>query len=133
VTSPSQAQFESIINFQVIEHTCKHRGHAISTLNLEPFDECKEVGSLTSTKSGRRDKEHPCLHDDAPRLCTDEHHRRALKSTIEHPQHATTTAQQFDRGKMAPAPIETPDKQENATTAPKKLSKGIVLGPDGKP
>ncbi|KAF2853679.1 mitochondrial FAD-linked sulfhydryl oxidase ERV1 [Plenodomus tracheiphilus IPT5] len=34
---------------------------------------------------------------------------------------------------MAPAPIETPEKQETDTVAPRKLSKGIVLGPDGKP
>ncbi|CBY01929.1 hypothetical protein IAQ61_006523 [Plenodomus lingam] len=34
---------------------------------------------------------------------------------------------------MAPGPIETPEKQEADTVAPKKISKGVVLGPDGKP
>ncbi|KAI8939100.1 hypothetical protein NX059_004937 [Plenodomus lindquistii] len=34
---------------------------------------------------------------------------------------------------MAPAPVETPEKQETSAVAPPKLSKGIILGPDGKP
>ncbi|KAF2134516.1 mitochondrial FAD-linked sulfhydryl oxidase-like protein ERV1 [Dothidotthia symphoricarpi CBS 119687] len=34
---------------------------------------------------------------------------------------------------MAPGPVETTEKQETETVAPKKLPKGVVLGPDGKP
>jgi FAD-linked sulfhydryl oxidase len=34
---------------------------------------------------------------------------------------------------MAPAPIETPEKQDTEQGIPKKLPKGVVLGPDGKP
>ncbi|KAJ4375202.1 Flavin-linked sulfhydryl oxidase of the mitochondrial IMS [Neocucurbitaria cava] len=34
---------------------------------------------------------------------------------------------------MAPGPVEIADKQDAETAVPKKLSKGIVLGPDGKP
>lgn len=34
---------------------------------------------------------------------------------------------------MAPGPVEIADRQYAETAVPKKLSKGIVLGPDGKP
>ncbi|OAL52119.1 mitochondrial FAD-linked sulfhydryl oxidase-like protein ERV1 [Pyrenochaeta sp. DS3sAY3a] len=36
---------------------------------------------------------------------------------------------------MAPVPVEAPEKQDSGTPVPvqKKLSNGIILGPDGKP
>jgi len=34
---------------------------------------------------------------------------------------------------MASGPAEMPEKQDGDTAASRKLSKGIVLGPDGKP
>ena len=34
---------------------------------------------------------------------------------------------------MVPGSIDTTEKQDTETVVPKKLSKGVVLGPDGKP
>jgi FAD-linked sulfhydryl oxidase len=34
---------------------------------------------------------------------------------------------------MAPAQVETAEKAEQEQVAPKKLPKGVVLDPDGKP
>jgi FAD-linked sulfhydryl oxidase len=34
---------------------------------------------------------------------------------------------------MAPGQVEVAENQATETPAPKKFSKGIVLGPDGKP
>jgi len=34
---------------------------------------------------------------------------------------------------MAQDPVETSEKQDTEQAVPKKLPKGVVLGPDGKP
>jgi len=34
---------------------------------------------------------------------------------------------------MAPGQVETAEKQDQEQVVPKKLPKGVVLGPDGKP
>jgi hypothetical protein len=48
-------------------------------------------------------------------------------------RHVTTTPQQVAGGNMAQDPVETGGNQETEQAVPKKLPKGVVLGPDGKP
>jgi hypothetical protein len=81
----------------------------------------------------RLDLGYPCLLQIVPEALHGRNFVRELSNHHSDTHHVTAPQKQIRREKMAPGPIETAEKQDPDQVEPKKLPKGVVLGPDGKP